>query len=377
MKNYKFFQKSYKKTIFYSFKFLFFVLNDWLFCSNKNYFEELNMRQMKLEKPGGLDKFKLNEVDIPKPGQNEILIKINASSLNYHDLMCALGLIPTDDGRVLLGDAAGEVVDKGKDVEMWEVGDKVMSACFPNWIDGPPKYELLSFIGDNQDGYATEYIAIEQSAVTKMPSTWTLQEAATLPCAGLTAWRALVDEGKLQPGESVLVQGTGGVSIIALQLAKEMGAKVIATTSSEEKAEKLRKLGADEVINYKEHKKWGEKVLELTNNEGVDHVIEVGGGETFNESIRAVKLGGHIALIGVLSGPAASELVLPRIFLKQVRTSGIAMANHQSQIAMVEYLENSKIKPIISDSFDLAELASAFQHQIDNKHFGKISITME
>ena len=139
------------------------------------------MRQMKLEKPGGLDKFKLNEVDIPKPGQNEILIKINASSLNYHDLMCALGLIPTDDGRVLLGDAAGEVVDKGKDVDMWEVGDKVMSACFPNWIDGPPKYELLSFIGDNQDGYATEYIVIEQSAVTKMPSTWTLQEAATLP----------------------------------------------------------------------------------------------------------------------------------------------------------------------------------------------------
>ena len=132
------------------------------------------MRQMKLEKPGGLDKFKLNEVDIPKPGPNEILIKINASSLNYHDLMCALGLIPTNDGRVLLGDAAGEVVDKGKDVEMWEVGDKVMSACFPNWIDGPPKYELLSFIGDNQDGYATEYIAIEQSAVTKMPSTWTL-----------------------------------------------------------------------------------------------------------------------------------------------------------------------------------------------------------
>ena len=207
------------------------------------------MRQMKLEKPGGLDKFKLNEVDIPKPGQNEILIKINASSLNYHDLMCALGLIPTDDGRVLLGDAAGEVVDKGKDVEMWEVGDKVMSACFPNWIDGPPKYELLSFIGDNQDGYATEYIVIEQSAVTKMPSTWTLQEAATLPCAGLTAWRALVDEGKLQKGESVLVQGTGGVSIIALQFAKEMGANVIATTSSEEKAEKLRELGADEVLS--------------------------------------------------------------------------------------------------------------------------------
>ena len=181
----------------------------------------------------------------------------------------------------------------------------------------------------------------------------------------------------MQSGEAVLVQGTGGVSIIALQFAKEMGAKVIATTSSEEKAEKLKALGADEIINYKEHPKWGEKVLELTDNEGVDHVVEVGGGETFNESIRAVKLGGHIALIGVLSGPAANELVLPRIFLKQVRTSGIAMANHQSQKAMVEYLDNSEIKPVISDAFDLAELAKAFQHQIDNKHFGKISITME
>ena len=335
------------------------------------------MRQMQLAKPGGLDKFQLNEVDIPKPKDNEILIKVNASSLNYHDLMCALGLIPTDDGRVLLGDAAGEIVETGAAVKSWQVGDKVMSACFPNWIDGPPRYELLSFIGDNQDGYATEYIAIQETAVTKMPSKWSLQEAATLPCAGLTAWRALVDEGRLQSGESVLVQGTGGVSIIALQFAKEMGAKVIATTSSEEKAEKLKALGADEIINYKEHPKWGEKVLELTNNEGVDHVVEVGGGETFNESIRAVKLGGHIALIGVLSGPAANELVLPRIFLKQVRTSGIAMANHQSQKAMVEYLENSKIKPVISDSFDLAELARAFQHQIDNKHFGKISITME
>ena len=335
------------------------------------------MRQMQLAKPGGLDKFKLHEVDIPKPKDNEILIKVNASSLNYHDLMCALGLIPTDDGRVLLGDAAGEVVEIGSAVKNWQVGDKVMSACFPNWIDGPPRYELLSFIGDNQDGYATEYIAIQETAVTKMPSKWTLQEAATLPCAGLTAWRALVDEGRLQSGESVLVQGTGGVSIIALQFAKEMGAKVIATTSSEEKAEKLKALGADEVINYKEHPKWGEKVLELTDNEGVDHVVEVGGGETFNESIRAVKLGGHIALIGVLSGPAANELVLPRIFLKQVRTSGIAMANHQSQKAMVEYLENSEIKPVISDTFDLAELAGAFQHQIDNKHFGKISISME
>ena len=335
------------------------------------------MRQMQLNKPGGLENFNLVETDKPLVGENQILIKVAASSLNYHDLMVALGLIPADDKRVVLGDAAGEIVEIGSNVSKWEIGDSVMSACFPNWIDGPPKYEYLSFIGDNEDGYATEYISIKETAVTKMPENWTAVEAATLPCAGLTAWRALVDEGKLESGQTVLVQGTGGVSIIALQMAKEMGAKVIATTSNEEKAEKLKALGADEVINYKEFPKWGEEVLKVTNNEGVDHVIEVGGGGTFNESIRSVKLGGHIALIGVLSGPAANELVLPRIFLKQVRTSGIAMANHQSQLAMVEFLNKTQIKPVISDTFDLADLADAFQHQIDNKHFGKISITMD
>ena len=335
------------------------------------------MRQMQLNKPGGLENFNLVETDKPLVGENQILIKVAASSLNYHDLMVALGLIPTDDKRVVLGDAAGEIVEIGSNVSKWKIGDSVMSACFPNWIDGPPKYEYLSFIGDNEDGYATEYISIKETAVTKMPENWTAVDAATLPCAGLTAWRALVDEGKLESGQTVLVQGTGGVSIFALQMAKEMGAKVIATTSNEEKAEKLKALGADEVINYKEFPKWGEEVLKVTNNEGVDHVIEVGGGGTFNESIRSVKLGGHIALIGVLSGPAANELVLPRIFLKQVRTSGIAMANHQSQLAMVEFLNKTQIKPVISDTFDLADLADAFQHQIDNKHFGKISITMD
>jgi NADPH:quinone reductase-like Zn-dependent oxidoreductase len=251
-----------------------------------------------------------------------------------------------------------------------------MSVCFPNWQSGPPKYELLSFIGDHEDGYATECIAIKASAITRTPSNFDLKESATLPCAGLTAWRALVDDGKLKAGETVLVQGTGGVSIFALQLAKSMGAKVIATSSSTEKLERLKALGADELINYKETPEWGKEVLAKTNNEGVDHVIEVGGGGTFAESVRAAKLGGHIALIGVLSGPSASEIVLPRIFLKQIRLSGISMANKDSQLAMIDYLEKTNIKPVISDTFDLSELAAAFQHQIDNKHFGKISITM-
>ena len=332
------------------------------------------MKQIQLSKPGGLENLKLTDTENPSPKDNEVLLKVHASSLNYHDLMVALGLIPTEDKRVPLSDAAGEILEVGKDVSRWTVGDKVMSMCFPNWVSGPPKYNLLSFIGDNQDGYATELISIPESAITKIPSNLNFKEAATLPCAGLTAWRALVDEGRLKSGETVLVQGTGVVSVFALQLAKTFGATVIATSSSEEKLEKLKSLGADHLINYKAHPEWGKEVLKITNNEGVDHVVEVGGAGTFSESVRCTKLAGHIALIGVLSGPSVSEIILPRIFLKQIRLSGIAMANQDSQIAMIDYLEKNEIKPEISDSFDLKDLGAAFQHQIDNKHFGKISI---
>ena len=249
------------------------------------------MRQIQIQKPGGLENLKLENVDSPDLQNNEVLMQISASSLNYHDLMVALGLIPTEDKRIPLSDGAGEIIEVGAEVTNWEVGDKVMSVCFPNWIDGPPKFELLSFIGDNEDGYATEVIAIKETAITKIPENLNFAEAATVPCAGLTAWRALVDEGNLKANETVLVQGTGGVSIFALQLAKCMGAKVIATSSSEEKLSKLKDLGADELINYKENPEWGKEVLKLTNNEGVDHVIEVGGGGTFGESVRAAKLG--------------------------------------------------------------------------------------
>jgi NADPH:quinone reductase-like Zn-dependent oxidoreductase len=334
------------------------------------------MRQIQLQSPGGLNNLKLVTTSEPTATADQVIIEVAASSLNYHDLLVALGQIPTEDGRVVLSDCAGKIVSVGADVTRWKIGDSVMSCCYPHWVDGPPKAKLLSFIGDNEDGYATEYIAIGENSITTIPSGWSMAEAATLPCAGLTAWRALVEQGNLCAGQTVLIQGSGGVSIFALQLAKSLGAKVIATTSSEEKAEKLRALGADEIINYKQEPAWGKAVLAKTGGEGVDHVIEVGGGGTFGESVRAVKMGGHIALIGVLSGPAVSEIILPRIFMKQINLSGIAMANQQSQLAMVEFLNQSSIRPVISDTFDLAELASAFEHQIANKHFGKISISM-
>ena len=334
------------------------------------------MKRIKLSKPGGLNNLVVAETKIPEPKENEVLIKVANSSLNYHDLLVALGGIPTDDGRVPLSDCAGEIVALGSKAKKWDEGKKVISCCYPNWISGPPEPNLLSFIGDNQDGYATEYIAFSEDSITEMPEKWTFKEAATLPCAALTAWHALIDRGGLKPGQTVLTLGTGGVSIFALQLAKSMGAHVIATSSSNEKCLKLKEIGADEVINYSEHEQWGKEVLKLTNGKGVDHVVEVGGGMTFNESIRSAKFGGHVALIGVLTGPSVSEIVLPRVFMKQLNISGIAMANHESQKAMVKYLNSCDFKPIISDTFSMVSLAEAFQYQLDKKHFGKISISM-
>lgn len=335
------------------------------------------MKQIQLSQPGGFDKLTLKDVDIPELGATEVLVKVNASSLNYHDLLVVRGLIPTSDKRVPLSDCGGQIVAVGTAQSRWEIGDNVISCCYPDWIEGKPQAKLLSFIGEHQDGYATEYIAVKETAITRAPDGWEAIESATLPCAALTAWRALVDEGDLQAGETVVVQGTGGVSIFALQMAKAMGARVIATSSSDQKLAKLEALGADVLINYKTHEQWGKAVLAATDNEGVDHVIEVGGGGTFSESVRATKLGGHIALIGVLSGPSVKEIILPRLFLKQIRTSGIAMGNHTSQQAMVDYLEKTDIRPVISHTFGLSELAEAFQLQMSHGHFGKIAIQTE
>ena len=334
------------------------------------------MKRVKLSKPGGLQNLMLEESTIPEPNDNQVLIRVMSSSLNYHDLLVALGGIPVADGRIVLSDCAGEIVKCGPNVKIWQKGDRVISCCYPHWRSGPPNPKLLSFIGDNEDGYATEYIAISETSITRAPSNWTQSQSATLPCAALTAWHALIERGNLKPNQTVLTLGSGGVSLFAIQFAKSMGAKVISTSSSEVKCNKLKEMGADEVINYNEHKQWGKEVLRLTDGEGVDHVIEVGGGMTLNESIRSTKFGGHLALIGVLTGPSVSDIVLPRVFMKQINISGIAMANRESQQKMVDYLDTCNFRPIISDYFQLEELSSAFQHQLEKKHFGKISISI-
>src|SRR5690554_3445514 len=264
------------------------------------------MKVVTLKSPGGLDNLQLSEHDAPgEPGPGEIRVRLHASSLNFHDYLVAAGGIPTDDGRIPMSDGAGVVEAVGEGVEEFAAGDAVVSTFFPSWLEGPARLgNFATTPGDGVDGYAREQVVAKATAFTRQPAGWSHAESATLTTAGLTAWRALVVDGGLKAGNVVLVLGTGGVSVFALQLAKAMGATVIATSSSDAKLERLRDLGADYTINYRKNENWGREVLDWTGGRGVDHVIEVGGPGTLKQSIRASAQGGHIALIGVLTGVA-------------------------------------------------------------------------
>jgi NADPH:quinone reductase-like Zn-dependent oxidoreductase len=257
------------------------------------------MRLVRLKAPGGLENFNLIDEEHCEPERGELLVRITACSLNFHDYMVALARKPYTDGRIPLSDGAEEVIAAGDDVQEFKSGDTVVSTYWPYWLGGEPTPATKGAeLGDDIDGYAREYVCMPSRAFTKAPAGFTHVEAATLTCAGVTAWRSLVVCGQMKPGDTVLILGTGCVSLFALQFAKAAGAQVIATSSSEEKLERLRHLGADKLINYKAAPDWGQKVKELTGGRGVDHVIEVGGPATLLQSIAASRMGGHIALIG-------------------------------------------------------------------------------
>jgi NADPH:quinone reductase-like Zn-dependent oxidoreductase len=331
------------------------------------------MRAIVTRQPGGLDKLEL--VDLPEPGApgtGEILVRLRASSLNYHDYAVATrGL--AQDGRILMSDGAGEVLALGEGVSEFAVGDRVVSTFFPTWIDGPGRRDGMATVpGDGVDGYARELAVMPATGFTRAPAGYSHAEAAALTCAGVTAWRALVPHGPVSPGESVLVMGTGGVSIFALQLAKAMGATVIATSSSDEKLERLKALGADHLVNYRTTKNWGRKVFEISDG-GVDHVVEVGGPGTLDESIEATRLQGHIALIGVLTGfqgPVRTAVLMTR----QIRLQGVIVGSRRDQLDLVRAVEATGVKPVIDRHFPLEALADAFRHQESGRHFGKISV---
>jgi NADPH:quinone reductase-like Zn-dependent oxidoreductase len=332
------------------------------------------MKAIRLRHPAGLDNLKHEEMEGPgDPGPGEIRVRLRASSLNYHDYIVAVGGIPTPDGRIPMSDGAGEVLAVGPGVTAFAPGDAVVSTFFPNWLDGEPIPGGFAGVpGDGADGYAREEVVAPATAFTHQPRGYSHAEAATLTCAGLTAWRALVVEGRMKAGDTVLVQGTGGVSIFALQFAKAAGATVIATSSSDAKLERLKALGADHLINYRTTPAWGAEAARLTGG-GVDHVVEIGGAGTFPESITAARIGGHISLIGVLAG-FAGPIPTVQIMGKQQRVIGITVGTRRQQLDMIRAIDANGIKPVISDHFELARLGDAFRHQESGQHFGKIVI---
>ncbi|WP_447926615.1 zinc-dependent alcohol dehydrogenase family protein [Vreelandella sp. EE27] len=334
------------------------------------------MKTIKLQAPGGLDK--LTAVDgapAKAPQAGEIKVRLHASSLNFHDYAVAAGMIPTDDGRIPMSDGAGVVEAVGEGVEEFAVGDRVVSTFFPTWLEGPARVDNFATTpGDGVDGYAREEVTGPASGFTHQPEGYSHAEAATLTTAGLTAWRALVVDGNIKAGDTVLVLGTGGVSIFALQFAKMMGARVIATSSSNEKLERLREMGAEHTINYKETPEWGKEVQALTNGEGVDHIVEVGGPATLPQSIEAIKIGGHMALIGILTG-REGDIPTAKLMAKQATLKGLIVGSRRDQIEMIRAIDTAGMRPVIDREFGLEEIAEAFRHQESGKHFGKICLT--
>jgi NADPH:quinone reductase-like Zn-dependent oxidoreductase len=332
------------------------------------------MKVVRLKAPASVASLCLLEEEPPVPKAGEVLVRLRASSISPHDDFVVRGVIPAADGRIPLSDGAGEVLACGEDVMELSVGDAVVSTFWPYWLSGDMTAATRRDIpGETVDGYAREYACMPSHAFTRSPHGYSHAQAATLPCAGVTAWRGLVVQGKVRPGDTVLVMGSGSVSLFALQFAKAVGARVIATSSSEEKLERLERLGADDLINYKTTPNWGEKAKALTDGRGVDHVIEVGGPATFAQSMAACRLGGHIALIGVLSG-FAGEVLMPALFSGQIRVSGISIGSRADQEDMIRAINVNRLTPVIDRSFGLEEITAAFEYYRMQSHFGKIGI---
>ncbi|KLP09766.1 alcohol dehydrogenase [Fusarium fujikuroi] len=330
---------------------------------------------------GSFDNLKFDtQQPLPELSDNEVLVKFHAASLNFRDIMIAQGTYPFDvKPNIIPGsDGAGEVVAVGKKVTRFQEGSKVMTLFMQTYFGGPlTPMALGSAVGGSIDGTLREYGVFNENGLVDMPRNLSYLEAATLPCSALTAWNALYGLKAVLPGDWVLTQGTGGVSISALQFAKAAGARVVATTSSAAKAQKLKDLGADHVINYKELPNWGEEAKRLTEG-GVDHVLEVGGAHTITESLKAVNLGGVVTIIGWIAGPGETGPSFPQILSSMAVVRGIVVGSRDQFEAMVRAIEASDIKPVLDQQvFKLEELKDAYQYLVDQKHFSKVVIKIE
>ena len=325
----------------------------------------------------GFNDIKLNDIADPKPADDEIIVKMRACSLNYRDLLIPLGGYPRNETRpvIPLSDGAGEVVEVGSAVSRFKPGDRVMGNFFQDWVTGPvDEAGLCSALGGGIDGVLSEYFVMKEHGTLSIPDSYSYEEAAALPCAAVTAWHALVPLGKIKSNDTILLQGTGGVSIFGLQIAKAFGANVIITSSSDEKLSRAKQMGADHLINYKTTPDWDQAVMDITGGLGVDNVLEVGGVGTFEKSIASTKLYGTISMIGILTGFDGPAFNLS-VALNLLHVNGVYVGSVEMFQDMLQVFTNHNIKPVVDKTFSFEHALDAYQMLSDAKHFGKIVIT--
>jgi NADPH:quinone reductase-like Zn-dependent oxidoreductase len=336
------------------------------------------MNAWEIQKDGGIDALVATERPRPQPGPRQLVVRVRAVSLNYRDLLHVLGYADRDRWPLVpCSDGAGEVVAIGRDVTRFRVGDRVAGTFFQGWSRGPIDAEVMeTALGGRLQGMLAAHALLEEEGAIEVLPGWSFEQAATLPCAALTAWNALVAQGRLASGESVLVLGTGGVSLFALQIARLHGARVILTSSSDAKLERARALGAHETINYRAHPDWERRVLELTGGRGVDHVVEVGGAGTLEKSCVAARHGGNVWLIGVLTGFQAT--VNPMVVLqKSLRVQGIYVGSAEMFRAMNAAFATNRLEPVIDRTFAFTEAPEAFRAMQAAGHFGKLVVRVD
>jgi NADPH:quinone reductase-like Zn-dependent oxidoreductase len=326
----------------------------------------------------GLDGLHLTETEPPAPGPREVLVDLHAASLNFRDLMTVTGVYNPKMAlpRIPGSDAAGVVTAIGSEVTRFAPGDRVTTLFFQEWHDGEIQPATgKSALGGSIDGAFTTARCFPETGLIAAPEYLTHEQAATLPCAALTAWNALVEKGNVRAGETVLVLGTGGVSLFALQIARMHGARVIVTSSSDDKLARARALGADETINYRTTPNWDDEVLKLTANRGVDHVVEVGGSGTLPRSLRSARPSGHVYIIGVLSGPG-DGIDVRTVLTKSLNVCGTYVGSEAMFHRMNAAFAANKIQPVIDQVFPLASYREAFTHMQNGSHFGKIVLSL-
>jgi len=335
------------------------------------------MRAYQLPKGGaGIESLAQVERPDPKPAHRQVLVKIKACSLNFRDLGIVRGTyrMPVRENVIPLSDGAGEVIELGSGVERVKVGDRVAGNFFQRWYGGePPADAQSSALGGGTDGMLAEYAVLEEDGVVKIPQHLSLEEGATLPCAAVTVWNAMTEHARLKAGDTILLQGTGGVSIFGLQFAHAMGIRAIITSSSDAKLARAKTLGAAFGINYKTTPDWEKAAMQFTGGVGVDHVVEVGGAATLTRSFGAIRAGGKITMIGGLSG-GATELNPGLIFSRRANVQGISVGSTQMFQATARAIEVNAIKPVIDKVFAFADTQAAYRHMASGAHFGKIVI---